>query len=124
MIAFFAEPGEVIEPGMSPPLPAAATTILPAAAAASTACEIASRPSDTRSDPRLSEMTSTAGRAAHHWIAWISSGSGPLPVLSITFTAESAAPGATPFIWPAIGPGPTPSPTATEATNVPWPLSS
>ena len=114
----------MIEPGTSPLLPAAATTILPPATAASTACEMASSPSDGRSEPRLSEITSTAGRAAHHWMPCTSSESSPLPVLSMTLTAESAASGATPFIVSGIEPGPTPSPTATDATNVPCPLSS
>ena len=66
MIAVTADPGEVIVPGPSPLLPAAATTILPAAVAASTACDNASSPSEGTSEPRLSEITSTFALAAHH----------------------------------------------------------
>src|SRR5438552_10992770 len=125
VIACTAEPGEVIVPGRSPPFPAAAMTIFPfVTTAASTACDNASRPSEGTSDPRLSEITSTLGRLAHHWIPRTPSESSPEPVASRTFAAERAAAGATPFIWPAMGPGPTPSPTAIDATCVPWPWSS
>src|SRR6266568_3595668 len=69
VMACAADPGDVIVPGRSPPFPAAATTIFPfVRTAASTASDNASRPSEGTSDPRLSEITSTLGRLAHHWI--------------------------------------------------------
>jgi hypothetical protein len=78
VIAPVAEPGAVIVPCGSPPLPAAATTTLPlVVTAASTACEIASRPSEGRSEPRLIEITSTLGRSAHHWMPMTANPSSP-----------------------------------------------
>ena len=95
VIASVATPGDEMVPGASPSLPAAATTTLPAATAASTAWLPASEPSEPGL-PSDIEMTSTSGRAAHHWIADTTLASSPKPVESSTFALMIEAPGATP----------------------------
>ena len=71
--------GEEMVPGASPSLPAAATTTLPAATAASAAWLPASEPSEPGL-PSDIEITSTSARAAHHSIAETTSASSPKPL--------------------------------------------
>ena len=114
--------------GESPALPAATTTTLPAAVAASTAALIGSVPSEGTLSPRLIEMTRTPGWAAHHWMPAITPSSGPEPPPSSTFAAYSAAPGATPTCAAAPADAEpvaeSPSPAAIDVTWVPCPWSS
>ena len=106
--------------GASPEFPAAATTTFPSATAAFTARLSTSEPSEGNRVPRLIEMTSTSGAAAHHSIPATIPLSSPDPWPSRTFPAHRPAAGATPAKRAAWEP-PTPSPTAIEATWVPWP---
>src|SRR5215207_2311351 len=95
VITSVATPGEEIVLGASPSLPAAATTTLPAATAASAAWLPASEPSEPGL-PSDMEITSTSARAAHHSIADTTSASSPNPLEASTFAAMIEAPRATP----------------------------
>src|ERR671937_263487 len=117
---WFGAPGAAIGGGASPEFPAATTTTLPAATALSPATLRASVPSDGKEVPRLIEITSTSGAAAHQSIPATIPLVVPDPCAFRTFPAQRPAPGATPPNRAADGP-PTPSPTAIDATCVPWP---
>ena len=114
-----ATPGALMVPGASPELPAATTTTVPAATAASTARLPASDPSEDGL-PSDIEITRTSGRAAHHSMAATTSESAPDPPESSTLAPTRDAARATP---PYCG-LPAPLPAAIDETWVPWPWSS
>ena len=123
VIASAAAPGDPIEVRSVARVPAATTTIFPSATAAFAARLSASPPSEGSIVPRLIEMMSTSGLAAHHSMpaTILALGAGSLGVQDLARPQRGARRHAA---VPTGRPPPTPSPTAIEATCVPWPWSS
>ena len=122
VIAAAAAPGEPTVQAAGPLLPAATTTTIPAAAAAFTALEIASVPSEQPSAPSdrlITRIPYVALLATAQVMPAMTVASVPDPELSSTLIPTSAARGATPG-----SPVPVPVPAIVAATCVPCPWSS